>query len=50
MSAPLSDCTIVEQCAVIRFVWSEGLKPSEIHRRRLTQYWENFIMQRKVYK
>jgi hypothetical protein len=33
ISAPLLDCTIVEQHAVKWFVRSEGVKPSEIHRR-----------------
>jgi len=38
MSAPLLDCSIVEQHAVIQFVWSEREKTSEIHRRMLVQY------------
>jgi hypothetical protein len=50
MWALLLDCIIVEQRAVIRFLWSVGVKPSEIHRRMLAQYGENCIMQRKVYQ
>jgi hypothetical protein len=50
MEAPLSECTISEQRAVIRFLWAEGIKPSEIHRRMLVQYGDKFIGQRKVYE
>jgi hypothetical protein len=31
-------------------LWSEGVKPSKIHRTMLAQYKENCIMQRKVYQ
>jgi hypothetical protein len=50
MEAPLSECTISEKRAVIRFLWAEGIKPSEIHRRMLVQYGDNCIGQRKVYE
>jgi transposase len=50
MEAPLCDCTISEQRAVIRFLWAEGLKPSEIRRRMLVQYGDKCIGQRKVYE
>jgi hypothetical protein len=50
MEAPLSECTISEQRAVIRFLWSEGIKPSEIHRRMLVQYGDKCTGQRKVYE
>jgi hypothetical protein len=43
ISALLLEYTIVEHCAVIQFLWSEEVNPSEIHRRMLTQYGENFI-------
>jgi len=33
MLVPILDCTIVEQHAVIQFLWSEGIQPSGIHRR-----------------
>jgi len=36
--APLQDCIIEEQRGVVRFVWAEGVKLVEIHRRRLVQY------------
>jgi len=26
MDAPLQDCTIKEQCGVVRFLWAEGAK------------------------
>ena len=35
MEAPLQDCTIEEQRGVVRFLWAEGVKPVEIHRRML---------------
>jgi hypothetical protein len=50
MSTPLLDSTIAKQHAVIQFLWSEGVKPSKIHRRMLAQHRENYITQRKVYQ
>jgi hypothetical protein len=50
MLASLLDCTIVEQYAVIQFLWLEGVKPSEIWRRMLAKYGKKSIMQRKVYQ
>jgi hypothetical protein len=50
MEAPLSECTISEERAVVRFLWTEGIKPSEIHRRMLAQYGDKYIGQRKVYE
>jgi len=38
MAAPLATCTNEEQCSVIRFLSSEGVKPVEIHRRMKVQY------------
>ena len=35
MDAPLQDCNIKEQRGVVQFLWAEGVKPVEIHRRRL---------------
>jgi len=37
MAAPLSTCAVEEQLSVIRFLWSEGVKP-EIYRRMKVQY------------
>jgi len=31
MHALTSDCTILEQRAVIKFLWAEGVKPTDIH-------------------
>jgi len=42
-STPLADCTFIEKCALILFLWSKGLKPSKIHRRMLTQYRETVL-------
>jgi len=50
MDPPLQDCTIEEQRGVVRFVWAEGEKPVEIHRRMLTQYGQSTMSQRKVYE
>jgi len=45
MDAPLQDCTIKEQCGVVQFLWAEGLKPVEIHRRMLAQYGQSTMSQ-----
>jgi hypothetical protein len=50
MAAPLSDCNIEEQRAVVRFLWSEGIKSAEIHRRMLAQYGARTMHQRKIYE
>jgi hypothetical protein len=50
MEDPLYECTISEQHAVIIFLWAEGIKPSEIHRRMLVQYGGKCIGQREVYE
>jgi hypothetical protein len=50
MDAPISKCTISERRAVMRFLWSEEIKPSGIHRRMLVQYGDKCIGQRKVYE
>jgi hypothetical protein len=48
MAAPLSDCTIKEQRASVRFLWAEVLKSAEIHRRMLAQYGARNMHQRKI--
>jgi len=50
MDAPLQDCTIEEQRGVVWFLWAEGVKPVEIHRRTLAQYGQSTTSQQKVYK
>ena len=50
MDAPLQDCTIEEQRGVVRFLWAEGVKPVEIHRRMLAQYGQSTMSQRKAYE
>jgi len=50
LDAPLQDCTILEQRGVLRFLWAEGVKPVEIHRRMLAQYGQSTMSQRKVYE
>jgi len=49
MDAPLQDCTIQER-GVVRFLWAEGAKPVEIHRRMLAQYGQSTMSQQKVYE
>ena len=50
MDAPLQDCTIEEQCGVVRLLRAEGAKPMEIRRRMLAQYGQSIMSQRKVYE
>jgi len=45
MDAPLQDCTIEEQCGVVRFLWAEGAKLVEIHRHMFAQYGQSTISQ-----
>ena len=46
----LQDCTIEEQRGLVRFVWAEGVKPLEIHRRMLAQHGQSTTSQRKVFE
>jgi len=41
----LQYCTIEEQRGVVRFLWAEGVKPVEIHRRNLAQYGQSAMSQ-----
>jgi transposase len=50
MAVPLSTCTVEEQRSVIRFLWSEGAKPSEIYRRMKVQYGDSCLSQGRVYE
>ncbi|KYO21352.1 histone-lysine N-methyltransferase SETMAR [Alligator mississippiensis] len=50
MATQLAVCTKEEQRSVIRFLWAEGVPPSEIHRRIVAQYGKNCLAQRKVYE
>ena len=50
MDSPLQDCIIEEQSGVVRFLWAEGVKPVEIHRRMLAQYGQSTTSQRKVFE
>jgi hypothetical protein len=50
MAAPLSDCTIEEQRAVVHFLWAKGVKSEEIHRRMLAQYGARTMHQRNIYE
>jgi transposase len=50
MVAPLSDCTIEEQYAVVRFLWAEAVKSRENNRRMSVQYGARTMHQRKIYE
>jgi len=39
MDAALQDCTIEEQRGVVRFLWTEGAKPVEIHPSYVGSVW-----------
>jgi hypothetical protein len=43
MAAPLSTCTVEQQRRVICFLWSEGVKPSEIYRKAKVQYGNSWV-------
>ena len=50
MATPLSTCTVEGQKSVIHFLWSEGVKPSEIYRRMEVQYGDSCLSQGRVYE
>jgi len=50
MDVPLQDRTIEEQRGVVQFLWAEGMKPVEIHRRMLAQYGQSTMSQREGYE
>jgi hypothetical protein len=50
VAAPLEACTREEQCAVIRFLGSEGEKPADIHRRMKRQYGDAYVSLQQVYE
>ena len=50
MAAPLALCTKEEQRAVIRYLCSEGVPGTEIHRRLSTQYEDSALLRRSVYE
>jgi len=49
MDPPLQDCSIEEQCGIVRFLRA-GVKPVEIHRRMLAQYGQSTVSQCRVYE
>ena len=49
MGVLLQDCTIFDG-AILRFLWVQGVKPVEIHRRMLAQYGQSTMSQRNVYE
>ncbi|GFG40377.1 hypothetical protein Cfor_01479 [Coptotermes formosanus] len=49
MAAPLQTCTREERRSVIRFLSSEGVKPTEIRRRMKTQYGDPCLSLQQAY-
>ena len=50
MAVPLQQCTKQEQRSVVRFLFSESVKPIEIHRRMSIQYGDRCMSRTKVYE
>ena len=50
MAAALSTCTVEEQRSVICFLWSEGVKTSDIYRRMEVQYVDSCLSQERLYE
>jgi transposase len=50
MATPMPTCTEEEQRSIIRFLWSEGVKPSEIYGRMKVQYGDRCLSQGRVYE
>jgi len=50
MAASLATCIKKEQCSVVRFLSSEGVKPIEIHRRMEVQYGDACLSLQQVYE
>ena len=48
MAASLETCTREEQCSVIQFLHSEGVKPIEIRRRMKFQYGDACLSQQQL--
>jgi len=50
MAVPLQQCTKQEQRSVVRFLFSEGVKPIEINRRMRIQYGDRCMSRSQVYE
>jgi hypothetical protein len=50
MEAPLSICTKEEMLGVIRFLFTEGVKPVEIICLMQAQYGDNCLSRRRIYE
>jgi hypothetical protein len=50
MEAPLSICNKEEMRGVIRFLFTEGIKPVEIIRGMQAQYGDNCLSRNKIYE
>ena len=50
MAVPLQQCTNQKQRSVVRLLFSEGVKPIEIHRRMSIQYSDRCMCRTQVYE
>ena len=50
MAVLLQQCTKQEQQSVVRFLFSKGVKPIEIHRRMSIQYGDRRMSRTQVYE
>jgi transposase len=50
MATSLPTSSLEEQRSVIHFLWSKGVKPSEIYRRMTVQYGDSCLSQGRVYE
>ena len=49
MAGVLHECTRVEQCAVVHFLWAKGLCTEEVHREMRPVYGDNCFSQKTVF-
>ena len=49
MAAPLSTCTKIEQCGIVRFLWAENMEAKDIHKEMLPMYGEHCLSRQVVH-
>ena len=49
MAAPLSTCTKIEQCGVVRFLWAKNMEAKDIHKEMLPMYGEHCLSRQAVH-
>jgi len=48
MAAPLNTCTAIEQCGVVRFLWTKDVTVKDFHKEMLPMYGENCLSRQAV--